>query len=216
MQERVLFLAFNSGHSGGLHGFLTQLAYYPKEKITVAMFSNTAEPEVNFDPNRIAEAFLWTKMDKQKSYVESLVKPGNLQLYNGRYDLSGVGVITITTEGDRIYSQLSGQPKFEIFPMSDDEFFWKVVDAKIKFLKDDKGEISQATLFQNGQELNAKKLKEEITITISPAILDRYTGKYKFRENVDVIVSKENNKLFASQPDSQNLKCCLFQKLILL
>lgn len=125
------------------------------------MFSNTAEPEVNFDPNRIAEAFLWTKMDKQKSYVESLVKPGNLQLYNGRYDLSGVGVITITTEGDRIYSQLSGQPKIEIFPMLDDEFFWKAMDAKIKFLKDDKGEINQATLFQNGLELNVKKLKKK-------------------------------------------------------
>ncbi|MEJ7671608.1 MAG: DUF3471 domain-containing protein [Chitinophagaceae bacterium] len=100
-------------------------------------------------------------MDKQKSYVESLVKPGNLQLYNGRYDLSGVGVITITTEGDRIYSQLSGQPKIEIFPMLDDEFFWKAMDAKIKFLKDDKGEINQSTLFQNGLELNVKKLKKK-------------------------------------------------------
>ena len=29
------------GHSGGLHGFLTQLSYYPKEKLSVVMFSNT-------------------------------------------------------------------------------------------------------------------------------------------------------------------------------
>ena len=62
-------------HSGGLHGFVTQLSYYPKEKLTVVMFSNTAEPEVNFDPNKIAEAFLWNKMDKQTSYAESSVKP---------------------------------------------------------------------------------------------------------------------------------------------
>ena len=59
-------------HSGGLHGFVTQLSYYPKEKLTVVMFSNTAEPEVNFDPNKIAEAFLWNKMDKQTSYAESM------------------------------------------------------------------------------------------------------------------------------------------------
>jgi CubicO group peptidase (beta-lactamase class C family) len=189
-------------HSGGLHGFITQLSYYPKEKLTVVMFSNTAEPEVNFDPNKIAEAFLWNKMDKQTSYTESSVKPKNLQLYAGRYDLSGIAVITITAENDKIYSQLSGQPKFEIFPLSEDEFFWKVVDARIKFVKDEKGEISQAVLFQNGQELKAKKLPEEHIIEINPAIPDNYTGKYKFKDDT-ITISKENNKLFA-QPTGQS------------
>jgi len=54
-------------HGGGLHGFVTQLAYFPKEKLTIVMFSNTDQPEVNFDPNKIAETFLWNKMDKQAS-----------------------------------------------------------------------------------------------------------------------------------------------------
>jgi CubicO group peptidase (beta-lactamase class C family) len=190
-------------HSGGLHGFVTQLSYYPKEKLTVVMFSNTAEPEVNFDPNKIAEAFLWNKMDKQISYAESSVKPKNLQFYTGRYDLSGIAVITITTENDKLYSQLSGQQKFEIFPLSEDEFFWKVVDARIKFVKNEKGEIIQAVLFQNGQELKAKKLPEVHVVEISPAILDKYTGKFKFKENEVLTISKENNKLFA-QPTGQS------------
>lgn len=194
------------GHSGGLHGFITHLSYYPKEKITVVMFSNTAEPEVNFDPNKIAEAFLWNKMEKQKTYVESKVKPKNLQLYAGRYDLSEVGVMMITTEGDRIFSQLGGQPKFEIFHMADDEFFWKVVEAKVKFVRDDKGEITHSIIFQNGMEFKGKKLKEETIIKINPAILDTYTGKYKFRENIDVIVSKENDKLFAQATGQPKLE----------
>jgi CubicO group peptidase (beta-lactamase class C family) len=191
------------GHSGGLHGFVTQLNYYPKEKLTVVMFSNNAEPEVNFDPTKIAEAFLWNKMDKQTSYTESSVKPKNLQDYKGRYDLSGMAVVIITTENDKLYSQITGQPKFEIFPLSEDEFFWKVVDARIKFVRDQKGEINQAVLFQNGQELKAKKLPEEHIVEISPAILDNYTGKYKYKENIDLTVSKENNKLFA-QPTGQS------------
>ena len=62
------------GHSGGLHGFITQLSYYPKEKLTVVMFSNTDQPEVNFDPTKIAEAFLWNKMDKQTSYYRTRCK----------------------------------------------------------------------------------------------------------------------------------------------
>ena len=190
-------------HGGGLHGFVTQLAYYPEEKLTVVMFSNTAEPEVNFDPNKIAEAFLWDKMDKQTSYVESSVKPANLQMYTGRYDLLGQAVITITTVDNKLYAQLSGQPKFEIFPMSEDQFFWKVVDAKIKFIKDEKGEFTQAILFQNGQELKAKKLPEEKIVPIDPLILDRYIGKYRLNDNTVVTVFKENNKLFA-QPTNQS------------
>lgn len=189
-------------HSGGLHGFLTQLAYYPKDKMTVVMFTNSSEPEVNFDPNKVIEAFLWDKMDKQISYAESSIKPANLQIYTGRYDLLGQAVITITSENNKLFAQLSGQPKFEIFPRSEHEFFWKVVDARIKFIADEKGTISEAILFQNGQELKAKRLPEEKIVQVDPAILDRYTGKYRLNDNIVVTVTKENNKLFA-EPTNQ-------------
>ena len=190
-------------HGGGLNGFLTQLAYYPGEKLTVVMFTNTSEPEVNFDPNKIAEAFLWDKMDKQTSYAESAVKPKNLQLYVGRYDLSGFAVVTISAENNKLYSQISGQAKYEIFPKAEDEFFWKVVDARIKFFKDEKGDITHATLFQNGQEIKAKKIKEEATITINPAILDNYVGKYQYKPDIVLTITKENNKLYG-QPTGQS------------
>ncbi len=193
-------------HSGGLHGFVTQLAYYPKEKLTVVMFYNNAEPEANFDPNKIAEAFLWNKMDKQASYVETSEKPKDLQIFTGRYDLSGFAVVTISVEDNKIYSQLSGQAKYEIFPMAEDEFFWKVVTARIKFFKNDKGEVTHAILYQNGQEIKATKLKDEKVINIDPVILDTYAGKYKFKENQVLTVSKENNKLFAQPAGESKLE----------
>jgi len=194
------------GHGGGLQGFVTQLSYYPKEKLTVVMFSNTAEPEVNFDPNKVAEAFLWDKMEKQASYAEAVVKPTNLQIFTGRFDLMRSAVITITTENNKLFAQLTGQPKFEIFPMSEYEFFWKVVDARLKFIKDEKGEITQAILFQNGQEMKANKLPEEIIVEINAAILDQYTGKYKLNDNLIVTVFKENNKFFAQATNQPKLE----------
>jgi CubicO group peptidase (beta-lactamase class C family) len=191
------------GHSGGLHGFITHLSYYPKEKLTVVMFSNTAEPEVNFNPNKIAEAFLWEKMEKQVTYAESSVKPANLEIYTGRYDLAGHAVISVTTEDNKLFAQLSGQPKLEIFPRTENEFFWKVVDARIKFIKDDKGVMNEAILFQNGQELKAKRLPEEKIVKIDPEVLNGYIGKYRLNESIVVTVTKENNKLFA-QPTNQS------------
>ena len=184
-------------HSGGLHGFLTQLSYYVKEKTTVVMFTNTSEPEVNFNPENIGEAFLWDKMDKQTSYTEISVNPAQLQKYTGRYELTNVGVLTITNEKEKIYAQLGGQPRFEIFPLAEDEFFFKVVEARLKFQKDEQGGINSVTLFQNGQELKAKKLGEVTTVTVDPSIFDEYIGKYKLNENTIVTIMKENNKLYA-------------------
>jgi len=193
-------------HSGGLHGFLTQLAYYPKEKMTVVMFTNTSNPEINFDPNKIAEAFVWNKLDSQSSFAQSKVKPGNLDQFTGRYEIINVGVLTVTTSEDRLFAQLSGQPKFEIFPSSDNEFFWKVVDARLKFMKNDNGEVNKAILTQNGQQLEAKKLAEEKIVQIDPAIVDNYTDKYKLNENVVVTIYKENNKLIAQPTDQPKLE----------
>jgi hypothetical protein len=57
------------------------------------------------------------------------------------------------------------------------------VEARIKFFKDDKGGISHAVLYQNGQEMEAKKIKEGREIVqIDPALLDKYTGKYNFKK----------------------------------
>ncbi len=194
------------GHSGGLHGFLTQLVYYPKEKLTVVIFTNTSDPEVNFDPNKIAEAFLWSKMDEQASYSSSSVAPANLERFTGRYELTGIGVLTVTTADQKLYAQLSGQPKFEIFPSSEYEYFWKVVEAKLKFDKDEKGIINKATLFQNGQQMVMQKLPEEKIANIDPAVFDNYIGKYKLNSNITVTIFKENNKLFAQATDQPKLE----------
>jgi len=196
----------NVGHSGGLHGFLTQLMYYPKEKMSVVMFTNTSDPEINIDPNKIAEAFIWNKLDSQASFAQSKLKPANLEQFTGRYELLNVGVLTVTTTDNKLFAQLSGQPKFEIFPSSEYEFFWKVVDARLKFVKDEKGIISQAILYQNGGELKAMRLPEEKIVQIDPAILDNYTGKYRLNENIVVTIYKENNKLFAHPTDQPALE----------
>lgn len=194
------------GHSGGLHGFLTQLAYYPKEKLTVVMFTNTSDPEVNFNPDKVAEAFLWDKLGSQSSYAISLIKPKDLDRFTGRYELMNVGVLNVTAEGDRLFAQLSGQPRFEIFPSSEYEYFWKVVEARLKFDKSENGEINSATLFQGGQELKARRLPDEKIVTVDPATLDRYIGRYKLNDNITVSIIKEDNKLFAHPTGQQKLE----------
>lgn len=189
-------------HSGGLHGFLSQLAYYPKQKMSVVIFTNTSDPEGNLSPDKIAEAFLWQQMDKQATYEEAAVQPKNLKDYVGRYNLAGSAVATITTENKKLYAQITGQGKYEIYSLATDEFFWKIVEAKIKFSRDEKDSVVKAILYQNGQEIVMPRLKEETVIELDPAMLDQYTGKYKLNDKLIVTIYKENNKLLA-QPTGQ-------------
>jgi CubicO group peptidase (beta-lactamase class C family) len=92
--------------------------------------------------------------------VEAKVDPAKYDSVLGKYDYSqGQVILTVTRDGDHLFAQLTGQPKFEIFPKSDTEFFWRVVDAQITFVKDDKGKVIKAIHHQGGHTLDAPKVE---------------------------------------------------------
>jgi len=67
--------------------------------------------------------------------------------------------MTITREENRLFAQLTGQPKFEIFPKSETEFFWKVVNAQVTFVKDKSGKVTKAIHEQSGQKFDAPRME---------------------------------------------------------
>lgn len=187
-------------HGGGLNGFSTFLARYPEQSFTVAVLTNCASPPPGLNPvaaaQEIAEIYLWEQMKPRESFVkDTTVKPSVYDAYVGRYDY-GSAVLTVTKEGDRLFAQLTGQPKFEIFPRSETEFFWKVVDAQITFVKGGAGEVTHAIHRQGGVEFKAPKLKEEKIANVDPAIYDAYTGRYDFKQIGTLTVTKEEGRLF--------------------
>ena len=52
-----------------------------------------------------------------------------------------------------------GQPKIELTPSSETEFFVPGVNAQLRFAKDNNGQVTGLVLNQNGRELEAKKIK---------------------------------------------------------
>ena len=82
-----------------------------------------------------------------------------LESYIGVYELMPTFKITITKEGKQLKAQATGQPMLDILAKSNDTFYLKEVAAQIQFMKDENGAIESLTLFQNGQELNGKKVE---------------------------------------------------------
>ena len=70
-----------------------------------------------------------------------------------------VGALTVTREGNRLFAQFTGQPKFEIFPKSETEYFGKVADPQVTFVKDAAGKVTKAILHQGGQAIDVPKIQ---------------------------------------------------------
>lgn len=82
-----------------------------------------------------------------------------LESYVGRYELGPNFVIAITRDGDQLYAQATGQPRFEIYPSSESRFYLEAVDAQLTFDRDENGEVVGLTLHQGGRNMPAKKIE---------------------------------------------------------
>jgi len=100
------------------------------------------------------------KLGDDVSDLVKEVKVSNtvLETYIGKYELQPGFILTVTRDGNQLKTQATGQPIFDIFPKSENEFYLKVVDAQLAFNKNDTGDIDSVTLFQGGREMKARRI----------------------------------------------------------
>ena len=60
-------------------------------------------------------------------------------------------------ENGNLWVQATGQDNYQVFPESETEFFYTVVDAQLTFTKDDAGEVAGLVLHQGGRNTPAPK-----------------------------------------------------------
>lgn len=147
-------------HGGGLQGFQCSLGRARDQNVTIAVLTNAGP---GYNPGRmmgsLADIFLEKEMTPKPVYAVAKKLIGkNYDDYVGRFDY-GEAVMVITRKDDQLFAKLGPQPRFEIFPMARDEFFWKVVEARVKFERDAQGNIIRAIHHQNGNTIQAPRLK---------------------------------------------------------
>ncbi len=94
-----------------------------------------------------------------KEQKEASVDPRVFAAYVGQYELMPNFLLTISIEDGKLMGEATGQSKAQLYPTSETEYFLKVVDAQISFLKNDQGEVTQLILHQNGRNMPAKKIR---------------------------------------------------------
>jgi hypothetical protein len=200
-------------HGGGIEGFTTMLAYYPEDKLTVVVLSNFNGPAPSDVASKLAALAHGEKVVLLSERKEVPVDSKLLDGYVGNYELAPKFILIVTREGDRLVTQATGQPKVPIFAESDGEFFAKVVDAQITFVRGAQGRASELILHQGGRDMHAKRFEGEVPqpkehkeITIDPKLFDGYVGQYQLAPNFILTITREGDALFAQatgQPKAQ-------------
>lgn len=147
-------------HGGGINGFNTFIARFPNEKVTVVVLRNAdyGSPGPGQISSDLAAIAFGEKYEIPGTTKEIKVDPKIYDAYVGRYELTPAMILTVSKEGGRLMAQATGQSAVELFPESETKFFLKVVNAKVTFVKDDKGKVTHLILHQGGDQ-QAKKIE---------------------------------------------------------
>ena len=146
-------------HNGQTGGYHSMVAFSPEKKVGVVLLANSATMQVDAHALALLRRLMGDKVEPPKVRTPVKVGPEVLEAYVGQYPLSPVFILTVTREGDRLFCQATGQAKFRIFPASETEFFYRVVEARIVFERGEDGAVKGLVLHQNGAKMPGPKRK---------------------------------------------------------
>lgn len=203
-------------HNGGTGGYRSFVGYNAKTRVGIVVLSNTfTGAGVDDIGMHLLDSHV-PLLPAPKEHKEITVDPKIFDRYVGRYQLAPNFILTVTREGDQLFTQATGQPKVEVFPESERDFFLKVVDAQITFEADANGRVASLMLHQNGANMPARRLEGAATlaaapeehkeIAVDPRLFDGYVGRYQLAPNFVLTVTRDGDQLFAQatgQPKAQ-------------
>jgi CubicO group peptidase (beta-lactamase class C family) len=148
------------GHGGANEGFQCNLVAYARAGQGAAVMTNSDSGSrlINEILRAISHEYGWPNYRPDERTIVK-VDPALFRDYVGRFQLAPDFILTITQDGDHLFAQATGQPKAEIFAESDSEFFAKVSDAQITFVRDSQGRVTELILRQGGQDTHAKRIE---------------------------------------------------------
>jgi CubicO group peptidase (beta-lactamase class C family) len=142
--------------SGGTGGYATFIGYSTKTRRNCVLLSNAADYDAHI---ALGTHLVNAAYPPPKTRREVPVDPAVLATYAGRYEISPAFILTVRPDGKRLYIQATAQPEFEVYAESEAEFFYRVVDAEVSFVRPPEGGVAPSlTLHQNGKNMPGKRL----------------------------------------------------------
>jgi CubicO group peptidase (beta-lactamase class C family) len=145
------------GHSGGIHGFNTNMVSIPEDNTCVILLANVANSNLDKITKDIFSILYNMPYELPKEKTAISLSEEVLKQYTGVYELSPELVVTISVEDGKLIGKPEGQGAIELHPEKEDQFFLKEIEAQVIFNRNEKKEVIEMKLLQNGRELTGKK-----------------------------------------------------------
>lgn len=141
-------------HGGNLAGFITYLARFPNEKVTVIVLSNNGRGS-SLKISRVLSSIVFgASYEIPKERKSITVAPATLEKYIGEYEAKFPPTkYSITIENGKLTFNEAGFLKAELFAESDTDFYLKTADIQLKFTKDASGSVTGFTVNQGDSTL---------------------------------------------------------------
>jgi hypothetical protein len=140
--------------------------FIPKgTKIQVtSYFDNSTKNKFNPDPKQTVRFGDPTYDEMLIGYIDYIAerKPvagldaKALEAFAGRYSAGFVNV-NIIKNGDRLWVEMPNQPKIELLPEAENKFYVREVEGYVTFVKNEKGEVTEAVIEMGGRTIQAKR-----------------------------------------------------------
>lgn len=147
-------------HGGTNDGYISAVdAYIGTGQGAVVMTNSDTSRQLLLEIMRsIAKEYGWLDFLPKEKVIAS-IDSKIYDNYVGQYQVEPGLILTITNENGKLISQATGEPKLELFAESETDFFQKVANAQIKFVKDSQGKVTGLVLREGGREKPAQKIK---------------------------------------------------------
>lgn len=196
-------------HNGGTGGYRSFVGFVPRVNKAVAVISNSSS-EVDSIGMHLLDPT--TKLPEVSKRSVVALSEAELKRLEGAYELAAGVILDVRAENGKLTAQMTGQQRFDVFPTSATEFFYKVVEAKLSFEMGKDGNAEKVTLKQNGQEMPALKTDKlpatstPPVVTLSEAELKRLEGAYELVPGATLDVRVEGGKLTAQLTGQQRFE----------
>ncbi len=194
-------------HNGGTGGFHSFLAFDPDREVGVVVLANSMQPTVERLGMAVMDVLRGDEPDFEVPRRVS-VDRDTLDRYEGIYELAPGLEIVVAREGRHLVASVTGQPRYPVYPSSETEFFYRVVDASIEFHVGAGGEVEGLTLHQGEVGQPAERTSDDPgvmrpdidVVELDDAFMDRYVGVYRIDDDTDLEISRTDEGLVAGVP----------------
>ena len=143
-------------HMGGQAGVKAMAVFLPKSERGIVVFTN-GENGMYVYNNVIKEAFnvgdsIYEYMYERPDMPEMINLPDEIiKQYTGHYQYPEVEIVS--KKENEITLTLTGLPKSNLYPKSENKFFMKEFDIEVEFVKDEAGSITKLKFFLEGNKM---------------------------------------------------------------